>query len=516
MIDRQRLGCYLKELRKNKKREKDGKPFSQEDLANVFMDEGMDVSVSAIADWENGNTLPTYEKLILLSKIYNKSIDEILDGEEKKEVDYSKKYFIYSKTINKNEDYWPKKNEQIKLITSRFKELILTRINREFTINEDQECKYLFETYYKLTEYAMEKAAINSDDLYMNFKAAIRNVLGETKDILEQEIIFWEVQKFYSEKKEIWFKFGYDVLEMRKNKIMKERFELIEDWQKDMLLAMFQNIVPIDIDNVENNSSLYLKYFEQINGEYNYETLIKNMIKDLINNGACINKNFLNVNKKYCEEKRIIERLEELYNMCLKPIEIYTNENNKIKKFKIENNCKNRFLKMYYFTIHYELNGYKTDFSDIDELYQWFINTKELTEKDYLRIAKNKSIDINREKKYWLADVKSFSKCFIESFEKFKRKEKEIEAGLIEIEELKSKLMNGQKMYRIELYRTIGGKDEDTIREYIEYWKSQLEYNEFLSQRKKSLTKKLLKDLDVLSFKQIREKYFKEEVYENE
>ncbi len=69
MIDKIKVGKYLKQLRLNKKREKDGKPFSQDDLANEFCNKGIIISVNAVAEWEKGLSLPSFDNLKVLSEI---------------------------------------------------------------------------------------------------------------------------------------------------------------------------------------------------------------------------------------------------------------------------------------------------------------------------------------------------------------------------------------------------------------------------------------------------------------
>ncbi len=142
MIDKKRVGKYLKSLRLEKKREKDGKSFSQDDLSNE-----MNISINAIAEWESGASLPSYEKLEQLSKIFNKSIDELLDGESRINVDYNNKYFTsnpywYMDPKYKDNSYQIR-NEQINLITKTFKKLLMTRVKRLLTANEEEEFKFL-------------------------------------------------------------------------------------------------------------------------------------------------------------------------------------------------------------------------------------------------------------------------------------------------------------------------------------------------------------------------------------
>ena len=101
-------------------------------------------------------------------------------------------------------------------------------------------------------------------------------------------------------------------------------------------------------------------------------------------------------------------------------------------------------------------------------------------------------------------------------FNEFKEKERSISEGLKEIEELKTRLETGEYTYRIHRYEIIGGNDEKSIREYINYWKEQMTYLDFLKGRDTEKTNELLKDIDKLSFSEMRNKYFEVEVVENE
>lgn len=67
-MDKIKIGNYLKDLRK-KKRRVDGKPFTQADLSDALASAGLDVSINGINEWESGKSLPSPEKLDFLSKI---------------------------------------------------------------------------------------------------------------------------------------------------------------------------------------------------------------------------------------------------------------------------------------------------------------------------------------------------------------------------------------------------------------------------------------------------------------
>ena len=316
MMNKKRIGEYLKKLRIQKKRN-DGKSFTQYDLANEFMNEyDCEISINAIAEWESGNSLPNPENLEILAEIYNKSIDEILDAEDKNSINYEDIYFLcdsnWGMRFDKKDNLYQIRNEQIKLITKKFKELMLIRIDRDFTANEEEEFKFLFNHFYLLSEYAKNNSKLEINDNYLIFKDAISELLVEIRNMKKDEQ-YWELQKLYSERNMLMFTFRLDVNELQFVPILQERFKDIEDWQKDMLLAMFQNIEPYD-ENPSGYGAEFLKRYEENNGEYNLEKISKSEIKDLIKRGSWINKCFLSIKKGYNENKRIIDRLEELYN----------------------------------------------------------------------------------------------------------------------------------------------------------------------------------------------------------
>ena len=68
-MDMQKIGAFLAELRKEKN-------LTQDELG-----EQIGVTNKTVSRWENGNYLPPVEMLQILSKFYNVSINEILNGE---------------------------------------------------------------------------------------------------------------------------------------------------------------------------------------------------------------------------------------------------------------------------------------------------------------------------------------------------------------------------------------------------------------------------------------------------
>ena len=99
-MDQQKIGRFLKELRKEKS-------LTQEQLAEQFH-----ISRRTVSRWETGNNLPDLDILIELSDYYNVELRELLDGERKSE----KMDKELKETVLKVADY---SNEEKQKITRR-------------------------------------------------------------------------------------------------------------------------------------------------------------------------------------------------------------------------------------------------------------------------------------------------------------------------------------------------------------------------------------------------------------
>lgn len=413
-MDKIKIANYLKDLRK-KKRRVDGKPFTQADLSDALASAGLEVSINGINEWESGKSLPSPEKLDFLSKIYNKTIDEILEGEDINQVDYKKVYFIYNNdwfnTVVDEDKIFPMNQEQILKVYNRFRELSKIIINRPLSSNEEKEYRFLFEHFYSLTDYHYNYCKINANNSFLRLMDSINQMRIEVCNMTDDEK-YWEVQKLYEEIDDNNYRFSHwrnmDDLVTNEEKdpnviYIKNRFEALDNWQKDMFLAMFQNIEGYD-RTPDKWGADHLKRYEAENGEYNHDDRIKEEMKYLINHGASYNKWFLNCYQKKIEKKRIIDRLEELYNMCLKPIEIAVQnyETDKWETVKIENTVKNRFINNYYFYLS-GLLKYKKDtdssYSDLQQTFDYFTTHDEIDDETRKRIAELENIDTNKAKK---------------------------------------------------------------------------------------------------------------------
>ena len=203
MLNKNKIGNYLRELRKNKVNSK-GKPYTQNDLSDEFLNKfNILISINAIAEWENGKTLPTYENLEILSKIYSKSIDEIIEGEDLKEVNFKEEYFLYNddwySKVKKDDNPYQMRNNQILKITRKFKELIKIRISRDFTSNEEKEFNFLFNHFHSITEYCENYSKSQFKDDLLIFNDALKHLLVEIRNM--SFCLYYEKRKKYDKRR---------------------------------------------------------------------------------------------------------------------------------------------------------------------------------------------------------------------------------------------------------------------------------------------------------------------------
>ena len=519
-MNKAKMGKYIKELRKLNN-------YSQESLADKIMEMyakksyyGKQCSANAIGEWENGVTIPSQENLEILSSIFEKTVDEILEGADIETKDYKKEYFIYDDNwgmnyLDKNYNLYEMRNEQIFKVVSRFKELLVKIITEELSTSEDEEMRFLFEHFYELTDYAEKYYKIDSNDSYLLFKNAVIICLNQIRNEPFEEKYF-EIEKFYTEKSKIRFSYRTDVGDATSTNsdfILNKRLDALEDWQKDMLLATFQNLDPFD-PQPDKYGSQHFERYEKENGEYDRETYIKKQVAHLINHGAKINRYFLSFIEKRIVKKRIIDRLEELYDLCFKPIRLLlSNDEGKEEYYEIDNSPKNRFIKDYYISLKVSMNiidGGSNE--DLEEKYELIISNDYIPEYLILELLKKENIDTNKSKKYWMADFKQRYPYLINQWNEFKETEKKIADGIKEYNRLKDKLLKGEITYDVVERTEVGGQDYDEIRDYIEFWKKDLSYSEFIGYRDDQMTDELLNNIDKLSVSEIRNKYFKKEV----
>lgn len=511
-MNKMKMGKFLKKLRNDKK-------LTQEGLSDEFSKNNFDITSKAISDWENGKTIPDIEKLFILSKLYDVTIDEILEGKRYIKKDFSKEYILSNEKWYQNRDVnknvYKLRQEEIIKVIKRFKELLILKLSNNLTRSEEDEFKFLFTNFYELCPLAKEYINSETNDNYFKFEEAMRNKLLELGNVKEDEKLF-EVSKFILKKNDIYRNIELNIKEIidDRNRIptnpyINERFNLLEWWEKDMLLMTIQED-DLFHANPMNFGARYFKSYEDCHEKpIDKDECIRNAIRYMINNGACYNNLFLNVVKKKKIKKRIIDEIEELYLLCKKPLECSYQDQNRNAHIKYyENNRKNRFIVNHYhlFKINFDALNLSTE-----ELYDflWKYDPNNLPDEIYIKFAKAKNIDTNRELKYVKADLDSFSYCF-SSWKEYRDEERKIENGIIRLKELEDLLKNGEKSFTFEEKQYID--DDIELISLFEFQKYSISYADLRKMRDKEKTIELLKNLNSYSLEEIRNIYFKEKV----
>ncbi len=509
-MNKKRMGQFLKKLRNEEN-------WSQEDVSNKFLEKYYDVSVKAISDWENGKTIPEIEKMEFLSKLYNVTIDEILDGDEFQEKNYYEQYIFANQNwyqiYGASDGIFKTRQEQIIKVIKRFKELLIKKINDDETRNENSEFKFLFEHFYAISDYAKKYVHTDVNDDYLRLIEAIRNKKLELGNNAKRDALYFEISKFIKTTDEIDLCLNDIIDDLALSEYVGKRFKLIEWWEKDMLLMSIQqgNIV----HNPAKCGANSLKRYESLHGkEFDENESVRNAVRYMIENGACLNYQFINIILKKKIKTRLIDRIEKLYLLCKKPVTCSYMEDEKTFTRYVENNRKNRFVANYYYLLKRSSDFFNLD---INELYDfvWKYDPDEISDDLLISFAKKLNIDTNRDMKYVRADFNRFS-YMLDPWKEYRAKEKEIEERTIELSKLEDKLKNGEIYEISEKEEYIGGKDFSSMMDYFEYWKTLVSLDELKGMRDKEKTKELLENLNSYSLEDIRNLYLKEEIKEED
>ena len=472
--------------------------------------------MKAISDWENGKTVPEIEKLSFLSSLYKISIDEILDGEKKKENDFFEEYVFadknwFQKFTDKDHIYEIHQEHKTRVI-KRFNKLLKGVIRGDETKNEQEEFAFLFKNFYTLSDYANDYVYSNLNDRYLKLLEAIRNKLAEIAGSSFDEKYF-EVSKFIIPTGESNVLL-YEIMDgVEPNSSLDKRFKSLDWWEKDMLLMSIQK-GDIVFDQSKYGAGTLKRYEECYGREFDKDEYVRKAVKYMIENGACLNYQFINIILKKKERRRIIDRIEELYLLCEKPLPCSYMDEMRTFTVYAENNRKNRFIANNYHQFRIAFEFLKLGF---DQLYDflWKYDPENMNEELLLILAKGLGIDTNRDMKYVQADLNVHSYIF-DQWKEYRAVENKIESGLIELRGLEERLKKGETYYCVETKQLVGGTDFASMMASFEHWKSLVSLDELKKMRDKAKTKELLENLSSYSLGDIRGAYLKEEVVEED
>lgn len=489
------MGHFLKELRLSQKEK-----LSQEKLSSKFYEAGVCVSTNAISKWEKGKSIPDIDKLMFLADLYHVSIDEILDGEKDEFVDFENKYYSYKDLwINRFISLDDSKNkiekfvqeelpkitlEQFILPRKTFKELSMKFVLDSLSKKEKRELDFLLEHYY------IYKESDNEKDFYSDLHDIKEKELGEKE-------LWWEIQKMVLPISAITISLE-DISDERyeNDEILKKEIDVLEDWEKDQLLAMLQRQYPICYDP-RTNSKMLAAYEKTHNKEYSLDEIAKNTIRYLVSKGALINNEYLGKLVGHGVNERNIDYIEKAYNTLYKPLVISTYfEGN--KRYMVENTPFNRFVAQHEYDIIRPLKNYGYSKEATFDLVRQYDN---VPDEIYLKEAESRGMDTNREMKYIRADLSSSLSFLEEKWHEFYQK---IYFKWVDLEHYYQDFLNGirnnQLIHFVFENEWIGGVTTKETIDYIHEKNRSMSYKDYLKSRDKNKTNLLLDKMNELPY----------------
>lgn len=506
LMNKKKMGKLLKECRIVSQ-------MTMQDLVNALDEEFLTVTIKTIADWESGKTIPELDRLQFLSKLYHLTIDEILDGERAlTNADLQKDYPLISGELQKIKDhieYFNKRTQQVKKINKRFKELLIKYYVSGLSLNERQELHYLFNGKCSLSDY-FDYDRSSSDD-FVDFYNMLWLLKKDSRFSNEQEF-YWEVQKYFDSKGMPYSLTFYAISDeelFNGNDFVQYLVKQAEPWELDAVVSGFQKFEPISYQ-IDASSNGLDRYKEKHNKEFNREEIYKNTLKYLLTHGAMLNPCFFSYRLIKNKKVQIIDRLEELYRLCVRPLEVFIAENDEVGKAKrcfVQNTRFNRFLDKYYELKNATGCGIHSDKLSPQKLYSLLFEDDD-NERIVKFLCESRNIDTNRDKSRILADLSFELNYWKKEKQKVLEKEKQIEAGLKEIKKLEALLEKGETFYSVEYIEEVGPSESRNVISFASKCKRELTYSAFNKERDKKSTESLLNEIDNLSIDQIRKKYF--------
>lgn len=494
-MNKEKMGKFLKKLRKEH-------GLSLEKLSLEFEKQNLIVSSNAISGWENGKTIPDIDKLNFLATFYRVTIDDILDGEIPEEIDFDEKYIFHREDMEaisifanvSCEEYNKMKTEQMILIRKTFKKLIFECAEGNINRSGLKELIFLLQNYYFL----------NYEDGLFPFFNKLKSLRKEYKD---DESFWWEVQKCVNQSHNIVLNFNELFDEGFRDIYFQMQFDALENWEKDMVLSFLQRRDATLLPESNLRSSHIKRYEDKFKKKYNIENINKNTISYLVQQGALINVNYLGDECGGFIETRVIDYWEKAHDYLDKPLEIAIKDENCIKNYYIENNYRNRFLYKYRTSIVSELKELGYTF---DEMIKLVTDNDTIPDEVYIRAAKKKGLDINRDIIYIKADMNPDLTLLKKAWEDYRKEY--YHNFLIFVgnkENCEEDLNNGCFKGTAMETKWEGGITPIEVYSYVISVNKNMSYDDYLSGRKSVRTNSMIYYLDRVTTNEIRDMFLR-------
>lgn len=503
-MNKVKIGKYIKELRERK------------GLTRTQVADKLGTTYKSILDWEKG-VMPTNESLLDLANLYNVTVDDILEcGTQITKEELYQKYPDYQpnhhRSFKEDKEFYVNYKERQFVVRERFKELVMLFRKRLLSRSEDLELRFLFDNAYEFTNYFYD--TYDSDkDRYLCFIEVLNDAKVRCKTASEY---YYEVRKSIKAIKKPLYQypeFGIPSLCI----IGDKTFKSLENWEKDFYLALFQNSdVVMD---PSYHSSLLRDYEERYGEQYDKEKVIKRLMKYFINNGAVLNPWLYSFIERRKEEHSVLSTLEKLYLDYIKPLFIqfhnpYDENDTEYKYAYVENDKENRYLDDY---LAYSIIASRNDDIDPMKLYEMLKSADEKAIVDFLYSLHGGHMKTEEtEYRFKKSAIQIHLQDFYKRRDSLLRDEKKADRDIKQIKELEERLNNGETEY----YEYV--LDDISEHDGFDHWKlmislkNEISYYQFLKKRNNSMTAELMKEIDNLSLKEIRDKYFKKEVVDRD
>lgn len=306
-VNSELIGSLIRKLRK------------ENDMTLIDLAKVLNVSKPAVSQWENGKGIKT-EYLYSLSKFFNISMSELLDGklnEEDNESFWKRNYDItnydFEDNINeKNIDNVKEYYVHYNMIKNRFYNLLPKWANDQLKNNELEEFIYLknyFEFDYNYKNIIDNSNGYNIFENENTQKEFVKKIINKINDLSSDEYN-WELIKLYNCKLDLK---GEIVCKSGNMKAFNYMLNVMTQVEKDVLLE--HNLY---YDNENNNILSNVKKTSFTNDEIEQKEYFKIMLNNNCNCMLCYHNHYETISNEclnYFEGKIKINDLKENENI---------------------------------------------------------------------------------------------------------------------------------------------------------------------------------------------------------
>ena len=468
-MDKKKIGAFLKLLR-----EKKGKKQFQ--VAQELYEYGIEITDKTVAKWEKGN-FPDLDKLAILANYYGVKPSDILNGEIYEPQNFEERYFIANDNwLSKNDakNLYVMRVEQESLIKRRVKELFMQLINEEsLTPTQNDELNFLLTHFFSVSRYAIqaynELEELNEKERIKLLRHKIYCMILSMHNSSPDEI-YWEIKKFYDYDRRITFE--KDVCNFEDNiSIASKRLQELEEWEKDLLLALVQT------NNIANSDGKYSKllYLQKCGRDFDEEATTKEGIKLLIESGAKLNRALLGYAEHCHFEFSILDRMKQLHNDIYDKILIAKYDVESTEYYWVENDAKNRLIGLYY-----ALNCSREEKLTLNEIYDMFLANDNLPKEIILNLYKRFDHKQRSEKEILLM-AEQMCPYEINLWNECKEREIRLEEEKKELEILEERWIRCERIDVLEYDEWVGEEKDKLTEQDVISRLSEMAYEQFIN-----------------------------------